>query len=110
MIVVDIGELEREGSRLCDYLKSKLLANMTVRGRVLTIDQRVGCPSSRKVKMLVKRFLHHRDLSETYRVIKEEEVIRIKRRRPKRASKARKRGITPSPYETLPYYYPRREC
>ena len=104
-----MGDLESEASRLSDYLKSKLLAKITVRGRFLTIDLRVGRPSSREVKMSVKRFLHHRDLSETHRVIKEEGAIRIKRRRPRRRSQARKKGITPSPYETLPYYYPRKE-
>jgi len=63
--------------------------------------------SQRDVKTYVKRFPHRKDLSETYRVTEEHGVARITKRKHKVKRKVEKKGlIPPSPYDTLPYYFP----
>jgi hypothetical protein len=53
----------------------------------------------------VKQFLHHKGLSETYRVTEEHGVVRITKRKHKER-KAKEKNTPPSPYDTLPYFFP----
>jgi len=108
LITIDVSELENEGSHLSDFLESKIRASITFEGRVLVIDSEEEKLSSRDVKSFVKRFLHHRGLLEAYRVIEENEVVRITKRKHKEEQRAKKKGTEPSSYDTLPYFFPNR--
>ena len=108
MITIDVSELESEGSHLSDFLKSRIRVSITFEGSVLVIDSGEEKLSSRDVKAFVKRFLHHRGLSEAYRVVEENEVIRITKRKHKEEQRAKKKETEPLSYDTLPYFFPNR--
>jgi len=74
---------------------------------VLVVDPMEKTISPREVKTYVKRFLHRKGLSETYRVTEEHGVVRITKRKHKVKRKVEKKGMMPpSSYDTLPYYFP----
>lgn len=101
-----MSELESERSSLSAFLKSKIRVPITVEGKGLVIGSREETLLSRNVKIYVKRFLYHRGFSETYRVIEEHEVIRITKRKRRGERRIEKKGTPPSPYDTMPYYFP----
>jgi len=107
LITVDVSELKDISRGLSEYLRRTLPATVAVKGGTLVIDQQAGQLTSRAVRKRVKRFLHRRGLVEDYKAVKIGGVIRIKRRRVRKRSRAKTKGVAPSPYETLPYYYPR---
>jgi len=74
----------------------------------LVIDSEEEKLSSRDIKAFVKRFLHHRGLSEAYRVIEENEIVRITKRKNREEQRAKKKVTEPSSYDTLPYFFPNR--
>lgn len=76
MITIDISELKSERDNLSNFLKLKLRASIIVRDRSLVINSEEVL-SSRDVKAFVKRFLHHRGLSEIYRVIEEKKLSEL---------------------------------
>ena len=108
LIKIDLGDLEKEVLYLSTFIESKNSFSVTVMGKELIIDSGKEVPSARKVKELVKQFLHHKGLSESYRVIEENEVVRITKRKQEGKLKTRKKGNKPSSYDTLPYFFPNR--
>ena len=108
MIKIDLGDLEKEILNLSTFIESKNSFSITVMGKELIIDSGKEVPSARNVKELVKQFLHHKVLSESYRVIEENEVVRITKRKQESKLKTRKKGKKPSSYDTLPYFFPNR--
>lgn len=107
LITVDVGKLKNERQYLFIFLKSKIQVPITAMDEVLVIDPREKTTSPKDVKTYVKRFLHHKGLSETYGVTEEHGVVRITKRKHKVKRKVEKKGMTPpSPYDTLPYYFP----
>lgn len=74
----------------------------------MVIDSEEEKLSSRDIKAFVKRFLHHRGLSEAYRVIEENEIVRITKRKNREEQRAKKKVTEPSSYDTLPYFFPNR--
>ena len=108
MITIDVSELESEGSHLSDFLKSRIRASITFEDSVLVVDSEEEKLSSRDIKAFVKRFLHHRGLSEAYRVIEENEIVRITKRKNREEQRAKKKVTEPSSYDTLPYFFPNR--
>jgi hypothetical protein len=100
-----MGELEHEHQSLSAFLESKIQVSITVKKAVLILDSKEKKVLPKEVKMLVKRFLHREGLYETYRVTEENEVVRIIKREHK-VRKAKEKGTPPSPYDTLPYFFP----
>ena len=107
MITIDIGELKNERDELSEFFKSKLRASIIAKDKMLVITSEETL-SAKDVKEHVKRFLHQKGLSEIYRVIEEKEVLRIIERKKVRKQKPEKKGIEPTSYDTLPYFFPNR--
>jgi 3-methyladenine DNA glycosylase Tag len=85
-IRVDASELKREKGDLIkalwDFLKEKTSADVTTEAEKLTVKGEGDAVSKKYVKVLLKKFLHKRDLTETYRVIMDKnDVLKVKERR-----------------------------
>jgi hypothetical protein len=85
-IKVDASELKREKGDLIkalgDFLKEKTSADVTTESEKLTVRGEGDAVSKKYVKVLLKKFLHKRDLTETYRVIMDKnDVLKVKERR-----------------------------
>jgi len=106
LITIDTSELESERNSLSDFLKLKIRASITAKGKVLVLDLGEEMLSSRNIKTLVKRFLYHKGLSQVYRVTEEKGVIKIAKRKDAKKRRPEKKGTPPSPYDTLPYLFP----
>ena len=106
MITIDASELGSRRSDLADFLKSKTRAQVTSKGGSLILDLGEETASPRGVKMLVKRFLHQRGLSESYRVLEERRVVRITKLRSKEKPSTKNRGTGASSYNTVPFFFP----
>ncbi len=106
MIKIDVSELKDERENLSEFLAAKISVSVVSKGTTLLFDKEEL--SARNLKTFVKKFLHVRNLSESYRVVEEEKTIRIVRRKSKGKHGTEKKGTTPSPYSTLPYFFPSR--
>jgi hypothetical protein len=98
-------ELGNERRNLSIFLKSKIQASITIKNKMLVLDPKEKTVSPKDVKTHVKQFLHHEGLSETYRVIEEHGSVRITKRK-HLVRRTEKKGTPPSPYDTLPYFFP----
>jgi len=101
-----MDELKNKSRQLSIFLKSKIQVQITMKDKVLVIAANGNAVSPKDVKTYVKRFLYHRDLSETYKVTEERGVVRIIKRKRRRDRRTKNRVIRPSSYDTLPYYFP----
>jgi len=108
LITIDLGELKNKRVELSKFLQSKIRASISVKRNKLLLNPERKDVSPKEVKTLVKRFLHRKALSETYRVTEEQRVIRITKRRRGKKRSAEKKKVPPSAYDTLPYYFPLR--
>ena len=104
-VTVDLRELENERSNLSTFLRSKIQGEITIDGMRVVVDAREERLSPREVRTSVKRFLHSRGFSTTYRVTVEQELVRISKRRHEKDRKVRK-GTPPPPHQTMPFYFP----
>jgi len=105
LITIDISELRSESSGLQTFLKEKVNVSITVEDSLLILDSK-GKISLRDIKAFVKRFLHHKGLSETYRVTVKHGTIKISKHKHKESKGTDRKGTPPSSYDTLPYYFP----
>jgi hypothetical protein len=85
-MTVDASELKAEGSEvikeLADFLKDKTSAEVTAESKKITIKGEGEAVSKKYLRVLLKKFLHHKDLKETYRVIgQEDNTLKIKERK-----------------------------
>jgi adenylate kinase family enzyme len=103
-----MGDLESEIRNLSTYIESRIPVSITIKGKALVIDSGKEKPSARNVKALVKRFLHHKGLTESYKVSEEKEVVRITKRKQRNKRKTEKTGTKASSYDTLPFFFPNR--
>ncbi len=108
LIIIDVSELESERSDLSIFLESKIGAPIKMEGKILVVDSTGKMLLPRNVKTYVKHFLYHRGFSETYRVTEEHELIRITSYKYRGSKKVKRERTAPSPYDTLPYYFPMR--
>ena len=108
MIVVDLSEMKDELGDFSEFLKSKIRASIVVNGESLVLDTGEEKLLTKRVKTLVKKFLHQRGLAEAYKVIEAKEVVRVAKRKHGEKRKAAKKRTAPSPYDTLPYFFPNR--
>ncbi|MEM2105284.1 MAG: 60S ribosomal protein L22 [Candidatus Bathyarchaeia archaeon] len=74
---IDISELKREGAdiikELADYLKEKTTAEIATGTDSITIKDEKQSVSKKYLRVLLKKFLHKKELKEYYRVIGGEE-------------------------------------
>ena len=87
-IVIDLSELRdkhsEEVKELADFLGDRVKAKIDVGDREITItsEEKVKVPSKDYLRVLLRKFLHKRELKEEFRVIAgKENTLVIKERR-----------------------------
>jgi hypothetical protein len=85
-VKVDASELKDEGSEivsaLADFLKDKTSAEVVTEAQDITVKGEGDAVSKKYVKVLLKKFLHKRELKDTFRVIMGEDgELKVKERR-----------------------------
>ncbi len=85
-IKVDASKLKGEGSdvvkELSAYLKEKTAGEVTNDGGKMTLKTEAKGVSKKYVRVLLKKFLHHKELKDVYRVIGgEEDTLAINERK-----------------------------
>jgi len=91
---VDLGELEREGESLSSFLRSKLKADVSLRGDKLFVDSDFCSPS--ELRRLVNKFVYHRNLNHTYWVALEDNVVKLHKFKRSEKKGKQKKGTIPS--------------
>lgn len=87
-IVIDVSELRdrygEEVKELADFLRNKLKAKVNVGDREITLssEEREKIPSKDYLRVILRKFLHKKELKEEFRVIAgKENVLIIKERK-----------------------------
>ncbi|MCW4048029.1 MAG: 60S ribosomal protein L22 [Candidatus Bathyarchaeota archaeon] len=87
-IVIDASGLKNEGNEaiqaLVDFVKEKTGAEVTADGLKLTVKGEGAAVSKKYLRVVVKKFLHKRELKEGFRVIsdnEEENTLKVKERK-----------------------------
>jgi len=83
---IDASELKSEGKdvikELADFLKEKTGAEVTTESKKVTVKGEGAAVSKKYLRVLVKKFLHKRELKESFRVISaEEDTLKVKERK-----------------------------
>jgi hypothetical protein len=83
---VNASELKGEESKLfeklSDYLKEKTGGDVTNEGKTVAIKGEGAALSKKYIRVTVKKFLHKHELTETFKVIADEEnTLKIKERK-----------------------------
>jgi hypothetical protein len=82
---VDASELKSDEvklfEKLADFLKDKTGGDVTTDGKTVTVKGEGEALSKKYVRIIVKKFLHKHELSETFKVISDEEALKIKERK-----------------------------
>jgi NMD protein affecting ribosome stability and mRNA decay len=83
---VDVSELKSDEAKLieklADFLKEKTGGEVTVEAKVLTVKGEGKALSKKYIRVTLKKFLHKHELSESFRVIgNEENGLKIKERK-----------------------------
>ena len=84
-ITVDASELKDEGKEviraLASFMKEKTGAEVTNESNKVTVKGEDEAVSKKYLRVLVKKFLHKQELKEYFRVISEEEGLKVKERK-----------------------------
>jgi hypothetical protein len=91
---VNLGELEREGESLSSFLRSKLKADVSLRGNKLFVDSDFCSPS--ELRRLVNKFVYRQHLNHAYWVALEGDVVEIKKLDRSEKKGKQKKGTVPS--------------
>ena len=76
------GEEDRLFEKLADFLKDKTGGDVSTDGKTVTVKGEGEALAKKYVRIIVKKFLHKHELSESFRVIsKEEDTLKIKERK-----------------------------
>ena len=67
--------------KLADFLKEKTGGDVTTDGKTVTVKGEGEALSKKYVRIIVKKFLHKHELSETLKVIGDEDALKIKERK-----------------------------
>ena len=84
---IDASEIKGEGSdmtkQFADFLKEKTGAEVTSESNTLTVKGEGAAVAKKYLRILAKKFLHKHELTESYRVISDEEenALKIKERK-----------------------------
>lgn len=84
-IMIDASELKGEGSKtiqaLADFLKEKTSADVATEGKKITVKGEGEAVTKKYLRVLLKKFLHKRELKENFRIISgEENTLKVKER------------------------------
>jgi Ribosomal L22e protein family len=85
-IKVNASELKGDESKLfeklSDFLKDKTSGDISSDGKTVTIKGEGAAITKKYIKVTVKKFLHKHELTETFRVIADEDnTLKIKERK-----------------------------
>jgi hypothetical protein len=75
------GEEGKLIEKLSDFLKEKTGGDVTTDAKTVTVKGEGEALSKKYVRIIVKKFLHKHELSETFKVIGDEEALKIKERK-----------------------------
>ncbi len=82
---VNASELKGDESKLfeklADFLKDKTGGDVTTDGKTVTVKGEGEALSKKYVRIIVRKFLHKHELSETFKVIGDEDELKIKERK-----------------------------
>ncbi len=82
---VDASELKADEGKivekLADFLKEKTGGEVSTEGKTVTVKGEGEALSKKYVRVTIKKFLHKHELSETSKVIGDEEALKIKERK-----------------------------
>ena len=79
-VKVDASELKGEGDKvkeLVDFLKEKTSAELTTESKNITVKGEGEAVSKKYIRVLLKKFLHQKELKEAYRVIGGKENVLV---------------------------------
>ena len=86
-IIIDASELKGEGSELLQaletFLKDKTSADVKTEGKKLTVKGEGEAVNKKYLRVLLKKFLHKKELKESFRIISDEEenTLKVKERK-----------------------------
>ena len=82
---IDVSELKSEKGdvtkELADFLKEKTGGDVSTEGKTVTVKGEGEALAKKYVRIIVKKFLHKHELSETFKVIGDEEALKVKERK-----------------------------
>jgi hypothetical protein len=81
---VDASELKGEGKiieKLADFIKEKTAGEVNTEGKTVVVKGEGEALSKKYIRITVKKFLHKNELTETFRVIGNEDALKIKERK-----------------------------
>jgi len=67
--------------KLVEFLKDKTAGDITSDGKEVTVKGEGAAITKKYIRVTLKKFLHKHALTETFRVIGDEEALKIKERR-----------------------------
>ncbi|MGO9644277.1 MAG: hypothetical protein ACLPY5_05965 [Candidatus Bathyarchaeia archaeon] len=107
MIEIELGDLKKVGNDIAELLGERMGTEVAVSNCALIVPDTVNGKrlEVKDVKFQVKHVLHHLDLSDDYRVLAGHRTIIIEKVK-KMPHHAQREGTPPSPYQTLPYFFP----
>jgi hypothetical protein len=85
-IKIDASELKGEGKdvikELADFLKEKTGAEVSTESKTVTVKGEGAAVSKKYLRVLVKKFLHKRELKDSFRVISDsEDTLKVKEKK-----------------------------
>jgi hypothetical protein len=82
---VDASELKGDESKLieklADFLKEKTGGEVSTDSKTVTVKGEGEALSKKYVRIIVKKFLHKHALTETFKVIGDEDALKVKERK-----------------------------
>jgi hypothetical protein len=75
------GEEKKLIQKLADFLKEKTSGEVTTESEIVTVKGEGEALSKKYVRVTIKKFLHKQELTEHFRVIGDEEMLKIKERK-----------------------------
>jgi hypothetical protein len=75
------GDEAKLQEKLVEFLKEKTGGEVTTDGKVVTVTGEGEAISKKYIRVTVKKFLHKHELTETFKVIGDEETLKIKERK-----------------------------
>ncbi len=67
--------------KLADFLKEKTGGDVTTEGKTVTVKGEGEALSKKYVRLTVKKFLHKHELTETFKVMGDEDALKVKERK-----------------------------
>lgn len=86
-INIDASELKEEGNEviqaLAEFLKEKTSADVKTEGKKMTVKSEGNAVTKKYLRVLLKKFLHKRELKESFRIIsaEEESMLKVKEKK-----------------------------